>query len=373
MGFFSNLFGTNQKRSTTAVGTDYDKAFGTFNEEDGTGTGAMGAYGELMGRGRDMMDPNSALNQAQKARLMSQGQDASAEAARMAQRTAAMSGGAPAGVLAAQTRAGSNRAQESAANAYNQYLQGAMGQGASLLSGATNDMAQMNQNRMNAINAQRQANAQLDSQAAGAKASLIGTGLSLAGTAMGGPVGGMIGGALGSLFGQEGGSVSDLKEIPEGNKGLAKLPQAVRNKMGYMAYGGMVKKYQQGNLVDARDNIGGFLSQSGMIRDKKEGKEDKTEKIEMAMKLAPMIMGAPPMQKGGEVFKPHMMYKGDKEQMANSYEEHLRLKKDGYIHKKQGMKKGGYVYGQEGGMLSQVMGPKGPMTIGTRMGGMKIG
>ena len=37
------------------------------------------------------------------------------------------------------------------------------------------------------------------------------------------------------------------------------------------------------------------------------------------------------------------------------------------------MKKGGYVYGQEGGMLSQVMGPRGPMTIGTRMGGMKIG
>jgi hypothetical protein len=286
---------------------------------------------------------------------------------------AAMSGGAPAAAMAAQAGATTNKAMADSQSAFNQYLQGAMGQGASLLSGATNNMAQMNQNRMNAINAQRQANAQLDSQAAGAKASLIGTGLSLAGTAMGGPVGGMIGGALGSLFGQEGGSVSDLKEIPEGNKGLAKLPQAVRNKMGYMAYGGMVKKYQQGNLVDARDNIGGFLSQSGMIRDKKEGKEDKTEKIEMAMKLAPMIMGAPPMQKGGEVFKPHMMYKGDKEQMANSYEEHLRLKKDGYIHKKQGMKKGGYVYGQEGGMLSQVMGPKGPMTIGTRMGGMKIG
>ena len=363
MGFFSNLFGTNQKRNVSTVGREYDDAYAP----------ATAAYDQLMGRGQEMMDPNSAFNQSQKARMMAQGQDAAAMSARMAQRTAAMSGGAPAGALAAQSMAGANKAQASSMDAYNQYLQGAMGQGAGMLSGAANNLASMNTNRMNAMNAQRQANAQIDSQAAGGMASLIGTGLSLAGTAMGGPVGGMIGGALGSLFGQEGGSVSDLKEIPEGNKGLAKLPQAVRNKMGYMAYGGMVKKYQQGNLVDARDNIGGFLSQSGMIRDKKEGKEDKTEKIEMAMKLAPMIMGAPPMQKGGEVFKPHMMYKGDKEQMANSYEEHLRLKKDGYIHKKQGMKKGGYVYGQEGGMLSQVMGPRGPMTIGTRMGGMKIG
>ena len=33
-----------------------------------------------------------------------------------------------------------------------------------------------------------------------------------------------------------------LKKVPEGNKGLPKLPKAIRNKMGYMNTGGIVKK-----------------------------------------------------------------------------------------------------------------------------------
>ena len=300
MGFFSNLFGTNQKYSVGRVGSEYDKAYEP----------AQDAYSDLMGRGREMMDPNSALNQAEKARQMAQGQDASAEAARMAQRTAAMSGGAPAGVMAAQARAGSNKAQEASLNSYNQYLQGAMSGGAGMLSGAANNLASMNTNKMNAMAAQRQANAQLDSQAAGAKASLAGSALGMVGTAMGGPLGGMVGSALGGLFGQEGGSVpEDL----------------------YMQHGGMVKNYNYGGMVDARDNI------QGLIRDKKEGEDDKSEKVEqglgMALKFAPMLMGAPPIP----------------------------------------MQKGGKVYGQKGGMLSQVMGPKGPMAIGTRIGGVNIG
>ena len=32
-----------------------------------------------------------------------------------------------------------------------------------------------------------------------------------------------------------------MKSIPKGNKGLAKLPKAVRNKMGYMKRGGVLK------------------------------------------------------------------------------------------------------------------------------------
>jgi len=40
-----------------------------------------------------------------------------------------------------------------------------------------------------------------------------------------------------------GGSVQDnLKPVPAANKGLSKLPKEVRNKMGYMKKGGMVKK-----------------------------------------------------------------------------------------------------------------------------------
>ena len=341
MGFFSNLFGTNQKYSVGRVGSEYDKAYEP----------ARDAYSDLMGRGREMMDPNSALNQAEKARQMAQGQDASAEAARMAQRTAAMSGGAPAGVMAAQARAGSNKAQEASLNSYNQYLQGAMSGGAGMLSGAANNLASMNTNKMNAMAAQRQANAQLDSQAAGATASLAGSALGMVGTAMGGPLGGMVGSALGGLFGQEGGSVPEDLYMQKGGEVFKphmmykgdkeemanKFIDHIRLKnQGYthkkgMAYGGMVKKYAYGGMVDARDNIAGLTQ--GLIRDKKEGEDDKTEKIGMLMKLAPMAMGAPPVP----------------------------------------MQKGGKVYGQEGGMLSQVMGPKGPMAIGTRMGGVQIG
>ena len=32
-----------------------------------------------------------------------------------------------------------------------------------------------------------------------------------------------------------------LKDVPEGNKGLGKLPKSVRNKMGFMQAGGMKK------------------------------------------------------------------------------------------------------------------------------------
>ena len=35
----------------------------------------------------------------------------------------------------------------------------------------------------------------------------------------------------------------DLKPVPKDNKGLGKLPQEVRNKMGYMRMGGTAKEY----------------------------------------------------------------------------------------------------------------------------------
>ena len=60
-------------------------------------------------------------------------------------------------------------------------------------------------------------------------------------------------GTAGDMLGfglQEGGLISQsLKQIPEGNKGLPKLPEEVRNRMGYMQYGGMVPKYAYGGMV----------------------------------------------------------------------------------------------------------------------------
>ena len=47
-----------------------------------------------------------------------------------------------------------------------------------------------------------------------------------------------------------------LKEVPEDNPGLAKLPEPVRNKMGFAASGGPVKKMKNGGMAKCpRDGI----------------------------------------------------------------------------------------------------------------------
>ena len=51
-----------------------------------------------------------------------------------------------------------------------------------------------------------------------------------------------------------GGKVDKLKSIPKGNKGLPKLPKEVRNKMGYMAQGGLAKQ----NKLKLKN--GGFIA-----------------------------------------------------------------------------------------------------------------
>tara|TARA_R100000734_G_scaffold170_1_gene204 strand:- start:687 stop:908 length:222 start_codon:yes stop_codon:yes gene_type:complete len=41
-----------------------------------------------------------------------------------------------------------------------------------------------------------------------------------------------------------------LKSVPAGNKGLGKLPEGVRNKMGYKAMGGKIKtSYKKGGKM----------------------------------------------------------------------------------------------------------------------------
>ena len=51
----------------------------------------------------------------------------------------------------------------------------------------------------------------------------------------------------------EGGAVdSGLKPVPSGNKGLSQLPTPVRNKMGFMKKGGMVKKRAKSSSKKSR-------------------------------------------------------------------------------------------------------------------------
>ncbi len=216
---WDQLSGKNQKISQNTIKGEYEDAFG----------GARKTYGALEERGMDMMDPNSQFNLQQKERMEGSAADAAAMSSRMAGRNAAMSGGANAASLAAQTASGANQAQAGAIGAYNQYLSGAMSQGAGMASGAANNMAQMNQTQMNALQANRQANRQIDSQATAFNANMLG-------------------------------------------KGLNKI-------------------FQEGGAVD---------------------------------------------------FEPHLMYKGDVKKMANTYKEHLALKKSGYSHQRE-MAKGGFL------------------------------
>ena len=53
-----------------------------------------------------------------------------------------------------------------------------------------------------------------------------------------------------------------MKKVPAKNKGLKKLPKAVRNKMGFMKKGGSVKKkkgYKAGGKVKKGYKLGGAI------------------------------------------------------------------------------------------------------------------
>ena len=66
-----------------------------------------------------------------------------------------------------------------------------------------------------------------------------------------------------------------MKPVPADNKGLSKLPTAVRNKMGYMAKGGMAKKsgYMGGGMTKGyakggMANCGASMKPNGAARGK---------------------------------------------------------------------------------------------------------
>lgn len=223
---WDELSGKNQKVATSTINSEYDDAF----------KGARGTYGTLEQRGMDMMDPDSAYNMQQKAGMQESAADAAAESSRLAGRNAAMAGGAPAAALAAQTADYGNKAQAGASSAYNQYLSGAVSQGAGMASGAANNMAQMNQTQMNAVSNQRLANSQIDSQATGFGANLLGKGMQMA---FGVPPvfqnGGKVsmyanGGYVESAYGNSGGMLSQVMG-PDG------IPMNIKTRIGGQTVG----------------------------------------------------------------------------------------------------------------------------------------
>ena len=216
MSWLSNkweqLTGQNQKVGLDTIRSEYNQAFG----------GARDTYGQLEQRGLDMMDADSDFNMGQKARMEASAADQAALSARLGQRQAAMSGGAPAAAMAAQAQAGANKAQAGSIDSFNTYLQGAMNQGAGLASGAANNLAQMNQQQMNAIANQRLANAQIDSQATGFAANLLGKGAQMA---FGIPPVFKEGGYVESAYGNRGGMLSQVMG-PDG------IPMNIRTRIG---------------------------------------------------------------------------------------------------------------------------------------------
>jgi len=64
-----------------------------------------------------------------------------------------------------------------------------------------------------------------------------------------------------------------MKKVPMDNKGLAKLPSKVRNKMGYMNKGGVVPKgmhrMPDGTIMKDSDHKG--MAYGGMVNKKKMG------------------------------------------------------------------------------------------------------
>ena len=217
---WDELTGKNQKVGLGTIKDEYNAAF----------QGARDAYGNLQSTGEQMMDASSQLNLNRKAQMEASAADASAEGARQAQRLAAMGGGGNTASLAAQTMASANKAQAGAIGSFNDYLSGAMGQGAGMVSGAANNMAQMNQQQMNAVSNQRLANAQIDSQATGFGAQLLGSGLQMAfgvpPMQKGGPVDMyQDGGYVESPYGNKGGMLSQVMG-PDG------VPMNIKTRIG---------------------------------------------------------------------------------------------------------------------------------------------
>jgi hypothetical protein len=174
MGWLSDkwdeLTGKNQKVAQGTVQQEYEDAF----------SGARTDNAFLKERGYEMMDPDSAFNQAQFQQFQTAGADATAEASRLAQRNISMGGGGNSTATAFNVADAANNASASSNAAYTKYLMGAMDKGTGVVSGASNNLTDMNMKQMTALSDNRLANASIDSAATGLGVNLLGKGMSMA-------------------------------------------------------------------------------------------------------------------------------------------------------------------------------------------------
>lgn len=211
---WDELTGRNQKVDPSVIRGEYEDAYG----------GARDTYSWLEQQGKEMMDPNSPMNRMAKERMDADSADTAAEMARLSGRNAAQSGGAPAGAIAAQTTDTMNKAQAGSLDAFNKHLMGTYAGGVGMVSGAAGNLAQMNNQQMQAMQQQRQANNMIDREATMMGAGLIGgAGQMMFGmpptlmTQRGGYIGGYQDG--GYIYGQRGGMLSTVMG-PKGPMGI---------------------------------------------------------------------------------------------------------------------------------------------------------
>ena len=188
------LSGASMKEDLGALGGRWDDAYGE----------SLDVQKELLQQGREMTDPYSQANLRQKGMMKDDSADNMAEAMRLQGRNAKMQGGAPIGVMTQQGVAGAQKNEAANLKAFNQYLQGQQGAGQSLMGGAAANMAELQGNKFNLQESQRQANKQIDANAAKWGVNMLSSGAQLA---MGNPQGlvGMAGGMAegGYIPGQE--------------------------------------------------------------------------------------------------------------------------------------------------------------------------
>lgn len=123
---------------------------------------------------------------------------------------------------------------------------------------------------------------------------------------------------------------SNLKPIPEDNKGLAKLPKKVRNKMGYMQEGGMVFETVMADNT-AHSAIDNLIAENEMNqtprtplsflnRDRID--RESQELMDVAMSAAMPMMGAMKIKK----FSPKIMNMMAQLSKNPSYENNLLMR-----------------------------------------------
>lgn len=404
--WYDKVSGRDQMVDTGDLGDSYDAAFDEVTK----------GYSALKKKAEGMMDPYSQENRRQLAMMENQASDQAAESARLAQRNAAMAGGAPAGAMAAQTMGAANKAQAGVVDSFNKYLQGQSGAGASMLSGVLANQGQIANQRFNMIQSQEQANRQIDRNASLFGTNLLGKGLGMAGSYLN-PVGGalgLFGGAGGNQRGgyielQDGGSAHDAIDREKLKTEEDFIKSEIKSSLlKYFGEGALKGGLGTGALIAGAHKIsgedidrsklgapiaGGALGWGimNMLKNSQYSREDAREKYIDYLKNEGVnpddyLDNQEGYQKGGEVeglptMKDELLIKALSEARSGGANAELydalsgvgkgelksRLLERGGIS---GYQQGGEI---EGGMLSLVQGPKGPMRIGTRMGGQKIG